>query len=286
MRNPAVPLVLLAPLMLVSAASRLSASGETAQATEKKVEKKVAVASPEEQTVVVDGKKQIVVDGDRVVVLNDEDPNADVDPVIVGDLPDFEGDDLPRVVRFHGRRSGGYLGVRSIEMTPELRQHFGAPRDAGVLVGAVEPESPAAKAGIQVGDIVTAVDGEEVGSTRDLSRSVRRHKDGDAVKVDLLRDRSKKTLTVTIQEVRGKGDEREIRIGEFGRGPNGFAWKDWEHAWKDWDEGDFATPPLPPVPPVPNGSRWNGLEDRMNSLERRLRELEGRLPTPPRSGNQ
>lgn len=278
MRNPAIPLigVLLAPLMLVSAASRLSASGEPSPTPEKKTEKKAVVASPE---------KQILVDGDRVVVL-DDDLNVDVDPVIVGDLPEFDGDDLPRVVRFHGHRAGGYLGVRSIEMTPELRQHFGAPKDAGVLVGTVEPESPAARAGIQVGDILTAVDGEEVGSTRELSRSVRRHKAGDAVKVDLLRERAKKTLTVTIQEVESK--DKEIRIGEFGRGPHGFAWKDWDRSWRDWDRGDFAiapdappVPPVPPVPAVPNGSRWNGLEDRMNSLEQRLKELEGRLPTPP-----
>lgn len=276
MRNPAIPLALLAPLMLVSAASRLSASGEPSPTPEKKTEKKVVVASPE---------KQILVDGDRVLVL-DDDMNVDVDPVIVGDLPDFDGDDLPRVVRFHGHRAGGYLGVRSIEMTPELRQHFGAPKDAGVLVGTVEPESPAARAGIQVGDILTAVDGEEVGSTRELSRSVRRHKAGDAVKVDLLRERAKKTLTVTIQEVESK--DKEIRIGEFGRGPHGFAWKDWDRSWRDWDRGDFAiapdappVPPVPPVPAVPNGSRWNGLEDRMNSLEQRLKELEGRLPTPP-----
>jgi len=286
MRNPAIPLigVLLVPLMLVSAASRLSASGEPSPTPEKKpkTEKNAAVDDGEKKVIVASPDKHILVDGDRVVVL-DDDGNVDVDPVIVGDLPDFDGDDLPRVVRFHGHRAGGYLGVRSIEMTPELRQHFGAPKDAGVLVGTVEPESPAAKAGIQVGDILTAVDGEEVGSTRELSRSVRRHKAGDAVKVDLLRERAKKTLTVTIQEVEGR--EKEIRIGEFGRGPHGFAWKDWERSWRDWDHGDFAiapdAPPVPPVPAVPNGSRWNGLEDRMKSLEQRLKELEGRLPTPP-----
>jgi membrane-associated protease RseP (regulator of RpoE activity) len=276
MRNPAIPLVLLAPLMLVSAASRLSAGGEPVPTPQKKTDEKAVIASPE---------KKILVDGDRVVVL-DGDADVDVDPVIVGDLPD--GDDLPRVIRFHGHRTGGYLGVRSIEMTPELRQHFGAPKDAGVLVGTVEPESPAAKAGIQVGDILTSIDGEEVGSTRDLSRSVRRHEGGDAVKVDLLRDRAKKTLTVTIQQKEGHREE-DIRIGEFGHGSHGFAWRDWERSWRDWDRGDFATPPpVPPVPPVPakpavpNGSRWNGLEDRMNSLEQRLRELEGRLPAPPR----
>jgi membrane-associated protease RseP (regulator of RpoE activity) len=286
MRNPAIPLALLAPLMLVSAASRLSASGEPSPTPEKKTEKR-AVVDDGKKKIVVDDDKHILVDGDRIVVL-DDDLNVDVDPVIVGDLPDFHGDDLPRVVRFHGHRAGGYLGVRSIEMTPELRQHFGAPKDAGVLVGTVEPESPAAKAGIQVGDILTAVDGEEVGSTRELSRSVRRHKAGDAVKVDLLRERAKKTLAVTIQASEGKGGdhEDEIRVGEFGRGPHGFAWRDWERSWRDRDRGDFAiapdAPPVPPVPAVPNGPRWNGLEDRVNSLEQRLKELEGRLPTPPR----
>ena len=43
-------------------------------------------------------------------------------------------------------------------MTQELRAHYGAPKDAGVLVAGVESESPAAKAGIQVGDIVTRAD--------------------------------------------------------------------------------------------------------------------------------
>ena len=209
------------------------------------------------------------------MVLDDDDS---VSRVMIADLPDVPGDDLLRAVRFHGHRSGGYLGVRSIEMTPELRQHFGAPRDAGVLVGTVEPESPAAKAGIQVGDILTAVDGEGVGSTRALSRSVRRHKDGDTVKVDLLRDRSKKTLAVTIKEVEGPSGDKEIRIGEFGHGPHGFAWQDWERAWKEWDRSDrshrfhrfrqFRPPPPGPLEWPP---------DRMQSPSSASR-LEGRLP--------
>ena len=189
MRNPTVPFALLVPLMLVSAASRLSASGEAGPPGETRQR---VLASPE-KPIVLDGARVVVLDGDGPVVADDDDPIvADDDDSIVADLPDFPDHDLPHVVRFRGHRSGGYLGVRSIEMTPELRQHFGAPRDAGVMVGSVEPESPAAKAGIQVADILTAVDGEEVGSTRALSRSVRRHKDGDTVKVDLLRDRSKK----------------------------------------------------------------------------------------------
>ena len=49
------------------------------------------------------------------------------------------------------RLSGGYLGVELVDLTPELREHFGAPRDVGVMVGRVEPGSPAARAGLEVG---------------------------------------------------------------------------------------------------------------------------------------
>jgi membrane-associated protease RseP (regulator of RpoE activity) len=246
MRISALRIPLLALLVLVPTASRLAASGDPPETKKKTIEKKV------------------VVDPDRVIVWNDED-----DPEIVADLDD---EDLPRVLRFHGR-SGGYLGVHSIEMTPELRQHFGAPKEAGVLVGTVEPDSPAAKAGLRVGDIITAVDGESIGSTRDLSRSVRRRKEGERVKIDVLRDRSPKSLSATVVERK----DREMRLGDFGHGMRGFRWRDW-----DSDGPALApVPPVPPVPPIaPDGSRWNGLRDRLDSLEKRLREIESRLPKP------
>lgn len=268
-RWPVSPLsiALLAPLVLVSTASRLSASGDAPRE-----KKKIVIESPE---------REVVVDGDRVWISDDAGEGAGwmdgqgeiVGPEVFADLPDFDEDDFPRVLRFHGHGGGGYLGVRSIEMTPELRQHFGAPKDAGVLIGTVEPDGPAAKAGMQVGDILTAVDGEQVESTRALSRSVRRHKNGDSVKIDLLRDRAKKTLSVTLKEVERR--DREVRIGEFGHGVRGFRWRGWDH------DGPVVAP-VPPVPPVapmpPDAPRWNGLKDRMDSLEQRLKDLESRVP--------
>ena len=261
MRTSAWKIALLVPLVLVPAASRLSAGGGRPDAKEKK---KIVIASPE---------KEIAIDGDRVVVWDDADgPFA---PEFWAGFPDFDDADFPPNVRFHGHWGGGYLGVRSIELTPELRQHFGAPKDAGVMVGTVEPDSPAAKAGIQVGDILTAIDGDGVGSTRELSRTVRRHKDGETLKVELLRDRSRKTFSVTVEE---RKDPEGLRLGDFGHGKHGFGWRDW-----DFDGPAVApVPPVPPIPPVPpaapDAPRGNGLRDRMDSLEQRLKDLESRLP--------
>ena len=119
----------------------------------------------------------------------------------------------------HGHAGGGFIGVRPIEMTPELRQHFGAPKDAGILVGSVEPDGPAAKAGLQVGDIVTRVDGDRIDSTGGLVRTVRHKKDGETITVEVLRNRAAKSLTVTVVERKDK----EMRVGELGAEMPGFA---------------------------------------------------------------
>ena len=62
-----------------------------------------------------------------------------------------------------GKRA--HLGVSLVDLTDELREHFGAPKDAGLLVSSVEDGSPADKSGIQTGDIIVAIDGKDVQST-------------------------------------------------------------------------------------------------------------------------
>lgn len=204
-----------------------------------------------------DDEKQIVVDGDRVFITGD-DEDADR-------MADVEGLEMPdgRPFEWTMNRGGGFIGVRPIEMTPELRQHFGAPKDAGILVGSVEPDGPAAKAGLQVGDIVTRIDGDPIESTRELVRLVRHKKGGETIAVELFRNKTSKRLTVTVAERR----DREIRIGEL---PT----RDWAREWsRDWSRG-WNWQPRAPEAETPRD-----LEKRLDDLEKKLKQLEGRLPS-------
>jgi PDZ domain-containing protein len=97
-----------------------------------------------------------------------------------------------------GFLAGTFLGVELTETTPELREHLGGPRDAGVLISRVEAETPAAQAGIQVGDIVTSVDGESVESARDLRHAIASREAGDAVAIELYRDGRAEQVTATL----------------------------------------------------------------------------------------
>ena len=111
-------------------------------------------------------------------------------------------------VRSLGR---GFLGVQLTPLTPELRVHFGVPEDTGVMVARVEESGPAEAAGILVGDILSAIDGERIDSGRQLSRAVRKKEEGDVVTIELYRDGSLESYPVTV-------GERERPVIDLARG--------------------------------------------------------------------
>jgi membrane-associated protease RseP (regulator of RpoE activity) len=91
------------------------------------------------------------------------------------------------------------LGVQLVEVTPELRQHLGADEETGVLVSKVLHGTPAERAGIHVGDLIVAVDGDEIENSADLRRALM-DKVGETFDVEVIRDGTSVRIEVTIPE--------------------------------------------------------------------------------------
>ena len=84
------------------------------------------------------------------------------------------------------------------EVTGDLAEKFGVERNSGVLVSEVFPGSPAADAGMQVGDIIRKFAGQDVRNPRELQEIVERTTLGTKSKVEVLRDGSTVTLSLTL----------------------------------------------------------------------------------------
>lgn len=100
-----------------------------------------------------------------------------------------------------GRVQRGKLGVVIQGMDEALAQSFGLDKPRGALVTQVEPTSPAARAGIEAGDIIVAVDGTEVKESGDLPRMIGERRPGEQVRVTLLRQGKRLEKTVTLAEL-------------------------------------------------------------------------------------
>jgi predicted metalloprotease with PDZ domain len=87
-------------------------------------------------------------------------------------------------VNFWGRPM---LGVHITEITEELREHFGADPDTGVLIAKVIEGSPAERAGVEVGDLIVAVEGRLIEESSDIKRALK-GREGDVVEVEVIRD--------------------------------------------------------------------------------------------------
>lgn len=200
---------------------------------------------------------------------------------------DKDGKD--RVIHLDGlmmRRA--YLGIGLTDLTPELRAHFGVPDDAGVMVAKVEPGSPAEKAGVRVGDILTSVDGKEIKSSWDAHWNIRSQEDGQQVPLEIWRNGKVQTLTATVE----KRERTELDMAPFffkdGNGDRLMFRLDRDKLLKGLPEGVEVLPPGawkelkegegPRVWTHRLGSpREAELEKRLKELEKRIAELEKQL---------
>lgn len=88
------------------------------------------------------------------------------------------------------------IGAGTMGLTKQLADYFGIADGKGVLVTSVADDSPAAKAGLKAGDVITAIDGEKVEGAGDLARGINQKKEGD-VTLTVIRNKNQRTINVT-----------------------------------------------------------------------------------------
>jgi serine protease Do len=97
-----------------------------------------------------------------------------------------------------GQVTRGWLGVGIQDITPELAEYYGVKDKKGVLVTQVFSGDPADKSGIKTGDVIVAVDGKKVSSSRELSRTIANTTVGERTPVSILRAGEGKILYVEL----------------------------------------------------------------------------------------
>ncbi|MGX9430768.1 MULTISPECIES: Do family serine endopeptidase [Bradyrhizobium] len=121
-----------------------------------------------------------------------------------------------------GTVSRGWIGVQIQPVTSDIADSLGMKKAEGALVAEPQANGPAAKAGIESGDVITAVNGETVKDARELARTIGGLAPGNAVKLNVLHKGQEKTVNLTLGQlpntVEAKADNDNSDRGSSSRG--------------------------------------------------------------------
>ncbi len=106
-----------------------------------------------------------------------------------------------------GKVHHGYMGIGISDVTPENARFFHVENNEGAVVTQVEAGSPAAKAGVKVGDVITGLDGQKVSDASQLQIEVGQKEPGSSIKLEVLRDGKNVTVPVTLEEMGSRDKE-------------------------------------------------------------------------------
>jgi serine protease Do len=119
----------------------------------------------------------------------------------VGIAFDIPADTVKNVVaqlRDKGTVTRGWIGVQIQTVTPDIADSMGLKQAIGALVSEPQKDSPAAKAGIQSGDVITSVNDAPIHDARELARKISTMSPGTSVKLAMIRKGDEKTVTLTL----------------------------------------------------------------------------------------
>ncbi len=123
-------------------------------------------------------------------------------------IPSDVAQDVITQLKSTGKVARGWLGVSFQDMDKDLAQSFGLSQPKGALVSEVMEDSPAAKAGLKPGDIIIAFNAQPIASASDLPHLVGFTKPGTLIKLEILRHKEAKTLTLKVGALAQPQEER------------------------------------------------------------------------------
>lgn len=128
------------------------------------------------------------------------------EPQLYGFGGEGDASDLsPRAFEFFDNMKSTGIGVSMQSLSGDLGEYFGVPNGEGALITEVMDDTPAAKAGLKVGDVVIEVNGEKVESPSDVSSELRGKDRGEEVELSIIRNKAKQKVSVEIDEIESFG---------------------------------------------------------------------------------
>jgi serine protease Do len=129
-------------------------------------------------------------------------------------VPSDTASSVVEQLREFGETKRGWLGVKIQSVTDEIAESLAVKENAGALISSVTPDGPAAKAGIEAGDVIMRLDGREVSSMRSLPRLVSRVPVGKTIDVEVMRKGERRVLKVVVGRLEEAEKEKTDKPAE------------------------------------------------------------------------
>jgi serine protease Do len=129
-------------------------------------------------------------------------------------IPSNMAKDIYTQLKENGKVVRGFLGVQLDDLQPGMGEYFGVESGKGVIIMNVIDGSPAEKAGIKADDVVVEFEGEPVTNMNEFRNKVAMHKPGSKIELVVVRDKQRKTITATLDEL----PKDEAIVGASSRG--------------------------------------------------------------------
>ena len=116
-----------------------------------------------------------------------------------------------------GKVNHGYMGIGISDVTPDQAKFFHVDKAVGAVISQIEPDSPGAKAGLKVGDVVTELNGHTVNDAGELQVEVGQKQPGNTIHLNVMREGKSLDVRVTLETMRSRDRDHESGNAEHGK---------------------------------------------------------------------